>query len=228
MALDPQKAEARLNEARAAAKNKDFEKAADVLESLVADDPGNYTAFNMLGKVLAALKESEPAIENFKKAIEIRPDFSEAIINAAQTFYKMGNYPDARTYYQRMVEYEPKNAEGHFGLANVYRKTEKFKDAIKEYNVALNIKHNDSQAYINLGLCHYNDGNYHDAIYNFQMALEMGGDRRKAFLNLALALEKTERYSEACENWERFIDTEPKGTELDLAIEHLQLCKSKF
>lgn len=228
MALDPQEAEARLNEARAAAKAKDFEKAADVLEGLVRDDPQNHAGFNMLGKVLTALKEPEPAIENFKKAIEIRPDFSEAIINVAQTYYKMGNYPDARTYYQRMVEYEPKNAEGHFGLANVYRKTEKFKDAIKEYNVALNIKHDDSQAYINLGLCHYNDGNYHDAIYNFQMALEMGGDKRKAFLNLALALEKTERYVEACENWERFIDTEPKGTELDLAIEHLQICKAKF
>jgi tetratricopeptide (TPR) repeat protein len=228
MALDTAKAEARLNEALGECRKKNFEKGADLLDALVNEDPENWKARNAYAKVLGVLKETDAAIEQFKKAIEIRPDFSEAIINLAQTYYKSGNYPDARIYYQRMVEYEPKNAEGHFGLANVYRKTEKYKDAIKEYNDALEIKHDDSQAYINLGLCHYADGNYHDAIYNFKMALEMGGDRRKAFLNMALALEKTERWVEACENWERFIDTEPKGTELDLAIEHLQICKTKY
>jgi len=228
MALDPAVAKKRLEEALTECRNKNFEKGADLLEALLRDDPNNYEAENALGKVLVILNEPEAAIEHFKRAIDLRPDFSQAIAYLAQTYYKMGNYADARTYYQRLVEYEPKNPEGHFGLANVYRKTEKYKDAIREYNAALELKHDDAQAYINLGLCHYQEGNYHDAILNFRMALQYGGDRRKAFLNLALALEKMERYAEACEQWQNFIDTQPKGSELDLAIEHLAICKSKF
>ena len=132
MALDTAKAEARLNEALGECRKKNFEKGADLLDLLVTEDPANWKARNAYAKVLVILKDQEGAIEQFKKAIDVRPDFSEAIINLAQTFYKIGNYQDAKTYYQRMVEYEPKNAEGHFGLANVYRKTEKFKEAIQE------------------------------------------------------------------------------------------------
>jgi tetratricopeptide (TPR) repeat protein len=110
----------------------------------------------------------------------------------------------------------------------VYRKQEKYKDAIREYNDALEINPRDAQAYVNLGLCHFKESNYHDAIYNFQMALELGGDNDKAFMNLALSLEKTERFAEACEYWERYLDTEPTDAYLDLAVEHLAMCKTKF
>ena len=228
MALESSQADARLQAALAECRNKNFEKGRGMLEQLVADDPQNHKAMNALGKVLVIMREPDAAIEQFEKAIDVRPDFSEAIVNLAQTHYRLGNYPEARTYYERIVEYEPKNADGHFGLANVYRKQEKYKDAIREYNDALEINSRDAQAYVNLGLCHYKVDNFHDAIYNFQMALELGGDNPKAFMNLALSLEKTERYAEACEYWERYLDTEPKDAYLDLAIEHLAMCKTKF
>ncbi len=228
MSLDPAVAESRLKEALGECRNKNFEKGRELLENLVTDDPENHLALNTLGKVLVILKEPEPAIEYFRKAVDVRPDFVEAIVNIAGVFYKAGDFADARTQYQRVVEYEPKNADGHFGLANVYRKTEHFKDAIREYNDALEINPKDAQAYINLGLCHYKDQNYHDAVYNYKMSLELGGDNRKAFMNLALSLEKQDRFSEAAENWTRFIDMDPKGSELDLAIEHLQMCKTKY
>jgi tetratricopeptide (TPR) repeat protein len=227
MALDTNEAEGRLKEALGECRNKNFEKGRDLLESLIADDPENYAACDALGKVLVIMKEPDGAIEKFKQAIEIRPDFAKAILNLAQTFYKMVNCPDARNYYQRIVEYEPKNADGHFGLGNVYRKQEKYKEAARCYNDALEINPKDAQAYINLGLCHYKADNYHDAVYNYMMALELGGDNPKAFMNLALSLEKTDRYSEACQYWERYIDMAPKDEYLDMAIEHLSICKTK-
>jgi len=228
MALDPVKAEERLKAALMECRNKNFEKGKSMLQDLIKDDPENYKAYNALGKVLVLQKDTETAVDMFEKASKIRPDFTESVINLAQTLYKLGEYPEAKIYYQRIVETESKNADGHFGLANVYRKQESYKDAIREYNVALNLNPRDAQAYVNLGLCHYKDENYNDAVYNFKMALELGGDRMKAFMNLALSLEKLDRYSEACENWERFIDMEPKGSELDLAIEHLAICKTKY
>jgi len=228
MALDPAAAETRLKEALGECRNRKFDKGRELLEQLVADDPENHVALDALGKVLVIMKEPDTAIEMFKKAIDLRPDFAKAILNLAQTHYRLGNLQEARNYYSRIVEYEPKNPDGHFGLANVYRKTEHYKDAIRAYNDALELNSKDAQAYINLGLCHFKDDNYHDAIYNFQMALEIGGDNPKAFMNLALSLEKTERYVEACKYWEQYLDTGPKDEYLDLAVEHLALCKTKF
>lgn len=228
MALDPAVAESRLKEALGECRNRNFEKGKELLESLLAQDPENYKALNALGKVFLILKESDHALGCFLKAVSIRPDFSEAMVNAARVHYDAGNYADARNFYQRVVENEPKNADGHFGLGNVYRRQEKYKDAIKSYNDALQLNPKDAQAYINLGLCHYKDTNYHDATYNFMMALELGGDNRKAFMNLALCLEKQDRWSEAASNWTRFIDMNPKGEELEMAITHLQECRAKF
>jgi tetratricopeptide (TPR) repeat protein len=110
MALDSSQAEARLKEALGECRNKNFDKGREMLETLIAEDPENYKAMNALGKVLVIMREPDTAIEWFEKAIDVRPDFSEAIINLAQTYYRLGEYPEARNLYERMVEYEPKNA----------------------------------------------------------------------------------------------------------------------
>ena len=76
--LQPSDLELRAKFADELVKAGQFQDAETVLQGILAADQSNAGAWNKLGKVYVELKKTDEALKAFRKAIELRPDLTEA------------------------------------------------------------------------------------------------------------------------------------------------------
>ncbi|MFQ5707422.1 MAG: tetratricopeptide repeat protein [bacterium] len=84
-------------------------RADSLLKLLIAQDPQDYQAWNMLGLIAARLQDSTRALVAFERASKIRPDFVEAIYNSARIFELTGQTEAARRAYQQYLQIDPQS-----------------------------------------------------------------------------------------------------------------------
>jgi tetratricopeptide (TPR) repeat protein len=82
--------------------------------------------------VYADLKNYEQAIESYKKAIGIKPDYHEAWNNLGIVYADLKNYEQAMETFQKAIEIKPDKEEAYFNIACTYS-LEKNKEKALEY-----------------------------------------------------------------------------------------------
>jgi mono/diheme cytochrome c family protein len=80
-----------------------------MLEAAVKSDPKSAEAHNFLGSALSALGRTGEATEQFRLALALRADYSNARLNLGNALVKAGKFDDAITEYQRILEANPED-----------------------------------------------------------------------------------------------------------------------
>ncbi len=109
---------------------------------------------NKLGLVFLKRNLFDEAIIEFKKAIEIDPEFAEAYNNLGYTFLKRNSYQDAIDAFVKGIEKDRSYADLHNNLGFTYFRINKYQEAINELNRALEINEDYIVATFNLCLVH--------------------------------------------------------------------------
>jgi tetratricopeptide (TPR) repeat protein len=78
----------------------------------------------------------EDMAKNFKQAVELKPDFLEAVFNLALTYHEMGDFANAERYYRAAMLIKPSLLRTHLKLAQLYSETNRKEMAIDEYRKA--------------------------------------------------------------------------------------------
>jgi tetratricopeptide (TPR) repeat protein len=81
--------------------------------------PLSYRVYNNLGDVYANEGQYELAIENFKKSLELKPDYADAVHNMGFTYMQMGDVNKARYYLQKSFEMNPRLYQSLFKLGYI-------------------------------------------------------------------------------------------------------------
>lgn len=76
--------------------NQKYDKAIDILEKGVKYFKDDYEILNYLAIVYGAKGDIANAVLNFKKVIELKPDFKDAYYNLAVAYYSAKNYNEAK------------------------------------------------------------------------------------------------------------------------------------
>ena len=98
----------------------DFKSATDILNKLVAKDPGNDAAYYYLGWCMLKQNNAEAAQEYFKKAAEIDPKNFCYKYWLANSYY--GNDDMVIASYENLLKEFPKKTDIYFSLVNLYLK----------------------------------------------------------------------------------------------------------
>jgi protein O-mannosyl-transferase len=148
----------------------------------------NYAAHTMLGSDYAARNKIDKAEEQFKAAIEIKPDYSDALFSLGVAAAGRGQMNEAMDYYRKAIEANPNYAEAHnnFGYA-LLTGNEPFQ-ALKHFKEALRINADFPEAHYNSGLALYALGHFNRAIAAYQEAIRIRPLYAEAYYNLGLAL----------------------------------------
>lgn len=83
---DNKPAESRYAEGVAAGQNHDYKKALPLLEEALKEDPNNPDVLNMLAHAQRETGDIDDALINYKKALELRPNFPEAHEYLGETY----------------------------------------------------------------------------------------------------------------------------------------------
>ncbi|MBM3573548.1 MAG: tetratricopeptide repeat protein [Alphaproteobacteria bacterium] len=83
-------------------KAKDYKGAIPLLEKVVAAEPKNADAFNLLGYSHRHLKDNDKALAHYRKALEISPDHRGANEYLGQLYLILGDLPKAEERLARL------------------------------------------------------------------------------------------------------------------------------
>jgi tetratricopeptide (TPR) repeat protein len=109
------------------------------LEQLVAAYPQDERAHFALGVVLFGQQDPAAAIEQFKKATEIAPDYSAPYNQMGYAYRQLRDYANAETAFKKYVELIPNDPNPYDSYAELLLKTGRFEESIAQYRKALSI-----------------------------------------------------------------------------------------
>lgn len=124
------------------------------------------------------------AIEKYSKAIELLPNFYEAIDNRAMTFMDIGKWEKAIEGFQQSLKVKPDGYHALFGIAVCYNQLNENDQAIDAYSKAIELDSSQYTAIDNRALIYKKLGLYDKAIQDFTKSLDLNQNGFIASLSL--------------------------------------------
>ncbi|MCX5653123.1 MAG: tetratricopeptide repeat protein [Planctomycetota bacterium] len=167
------KATRELDAAWAAMDKKRWSDAAGILTGLRSRQPDNPFVWYTLGYLHMELRNLELAVEAFKTAILLKPDFVEAYGNLGWCYAAMGNYADAVVPYKMVIQLKSDDAKAYRGLAGAYRGTGRYSQALDALRTAIRLEPRNAYNYTDLAETYIGLNQYDDAARSFKIAADL-------------------------------------------------------
>jgi len=174
----------------------------------IVRNPNAWLAYNNLGVVLTQ-KDVDGAIAQYRKALEIKPDYAEAHLNLGNILAARGQADEAIAQFRMALEFDPDNVKAHNNLGHVLAAKGQVNEAIIQYRMALKIKPDYINASYDLGNVMFDLGRLKEAVLYYQMALETEPDFIEARFNLGNALLNLGRLDEAIAQYQLVLKIKP-------------------
>lgn len=125
------------------------------------------------GASYASKGQYQQAMDNYNKALEMEPNFTNAYINRGLLYRGNKQYDLALKDYTRALEIEPRSATAYNNRGVLYRIKGQYELAISDYNSAIKIDSKFAGAYYNLGVIYHRYKNkFNQAIHFYSKAIE--------------------------------------------------------
>lgn len=115
----------------------------------------------------------EEALENYRKAIQVNPDYPRAYLNIGNAFLALDLTEEAMTNYQKSIALDPNYAFAHYNLGNAYQKIEHLEDAVSCYHRALSCNKDFPEALVAIGTTYEKLNQTEQAILQYETALKI-------------------------------------------------------
>jgi len=124
-----------------------------------------------LGLALSAAGKLPEAIDHYRKAVEIKPEYADAHINLGIILAGRGRVDEAIDRFRKAVEIKPDHAEAQYNLGFMLAGRGQVDEAIDHYRKAVEIKPDDADTHINLGIALAGRGQVDEAVAHYRKAL---------------------------------------------------------
>ena len=149
------------------------------------------------------------AINFYRRAIQLKPDYLEAYNNLGVAYKETGDLTAAIESYQKAISLNPDQAAVHNNLGVALNKISRFKESIKAYNKALELKPDYAEAYNNIGVAYNELGMNENAVSSYKKAIEFNNQYVSAYFNLGNAYRALDNNQDAIINYKKAIELNP-------------------
>ncbi len=134
------------------------ELADSILDQALAINDKNAELHYFKGKRLLEDQRLAEAINEFRRAVELEPDFAEARMELALRLLAGANYDEALQQLQAVEKITPRLVEVQLALGDAYRSTRQWDKAKSAFDKALRMRADLPQAHYDLGLMYMSAG----------------------------------------------------------------------
>jgi type II secretory pathway predicted ATPase ExeA/tetratricopeptide (TPR) repeat protein len=174
-----------LEQAKTALHNKNFNRAIELFEQAIAQNPTNASTIKMY--------------------------YSKALRGQAESVF-IKNPDTAKILLSKAVEADPQNAEAYFDLGRLYTKSKDYPKAIKAYQKAANLSYRPSDVFYNLGFIYASTKDFANAEKMFIHVVDLKPPYLdKVLFNLAVVQQKQGKKQQCIKNLEKAMINNPKN-----------------
>ncbi|MGD0999602.1 MAG: tetratricopeptide repeat protein [Candidatus Brocadiia bacterium] len=141
----------------------------------VTKNPSAWLAWNNLGWTCHSAGDDEEAVEDFSRAIALKPNFAQALSNRGGVYAILGKLDLAMDDCNRAVALLPKVARVRINRGNIFFQTHRLSEAIADYDEAIRLNPNFADAYANRARAWLELKEYDKAWADVKMFRSLGG-----------------------------------------------------
>tara|TARA_B100000787_G_scaffold101276_1_gene74848 strand:- start:797 stop:2608 length:1812 start_codon:yes stop_codon:yes gene_type:complete len=202
--------------------NNKFQETIDKIEDLNKNFNNAPLLFNILGACYKAVNKIDNAIKSLEKAIDINPEYDEALFNLGVIYQEIGQINAAINSYKKAIRVNNSYVNAHNNLGLILLKNEQFDAAIDHFEWAISFNPNFAEAHNNLGATLLALGQIDAAVESYNMAVKIKPDYPQALNNQAIGLIRLGENDAAIDSLEKALTLRP-----DYASAHHNLSSLK-
>jgi len=176
--------------------------------------PASPVAHNNLGNVLVELDRTTEAVQHYREALRLKPDYAGAHYNLANLLETWGRSSEAIAQYQMALRLKPEYVCAHNNLGIALHAAGRSEEAIAHYREALRLNPDYPELHNNLATALTALGRTGEAIAQCQEALRLKPDDAVAYNNLGFALTRAGKFKEAIGAYEQALRLKPDFPEV--------------
>lgn len=140
-------------------------------DSAVLESPSHARSHSMRGSVQKELGNYAVALDEFGKALNIRPGIQWVYSDCGQIKLNLGEFEQAVQLFSMAIKLKPSDGNAYFNRAIAYTIQKDYTSAIQDYTEAIRLDPKNADYIYNRGLAYRSSGDEMSALGDFRQAL---------------------------------------------------------
>ncbi|HID11433.1 MAG TPA: tetratricopeptide repeat protein [Candidatus Latescibacteria bacterium] len=185
-------------------------------------DLTEVTRYNDLGVAHMEQHNFAAAAREFRRVIELYPDYAIGHFNLGIAYMQMCEYEEAIRELRRALALDPKNPYAHYTLGLIHKVKGEYQEAKRELEAVLKMDPEDPYVWHNLGIVLSKLGDHEGAIKAYKQVLRLDPNNISAHYNLAIELKRVGRAEESRRHMEEFRRLKVLGLNPTAGVRYLE------
>ncbi|MDE2010154.1 MAG: tetratricopeptide repeat protein [Candidatus Omnitrophica bacterium] len=152
----------------------------------------------------------EEAQRYYTKAVQMQPDYKQALYNLANLYRDAGNFKMALGFYERLIHFHPKFASAYLDMGKIFSVLGDRPRARLFLLKAIDLDPACGDAYFNLGYLSESQGDRGEAVNYYEKAVEVAPKNAEAYYNLGNVYAGLGQNSEAIASYLKAVALNPR------------------
>lgn len=197
IAIDPNMQDARTNLATVQLAREQWEEALTTLAPVVQRNQASAVAWRLSGDALARMKRPGEAMEYYRRALAIQPNFVDAQFNLAALLADAGRFEEALPLFRSVIAAAPEDWEARLQLSDVLLRMNRSKEAFNELAALVERNPNYAPGLSRIANLLRNGDQVDEALRAYERAVKLAPEDWITRCNMAFALRDQARLAES-------------------------------
>jgi len=187
-----------------------YDLAEEFVRSAVAEQDNVPNFYFTLGRILNRQDKREDAALSYKKAISLKPDYTDALNNLGTILMSLGSVEEASDIFTLILKMSPHDFNAHANMGSILHGQAKYEEAIEHFRHALAIHPSAAKVHYDIGWALKALDKKDEALLSFQKALEYEPDHLGALLQCGMIFHERADFDRAIYYYKRIRDLRPQ------------------
>jgi predicted TPR repeat methyltransferase len=133
--------------------------------------PEQPMPYNVMGVLLAQREDHEAAVNSYRRALVLEPEYVDALNNLGSSLHNLGNYQEAIDCYRKVIQLADQDADALFNMGNSLMELGDYEAAADNYQASIDLQPAYAKAHLLLGDALRNQGKIGPATQSYRNAL---------------------------------------------------------
>jgi tetratricopeptide (TPR) repeat protein len=166
-------------------------------------------AYNLRGIAYEKLGQTDKALADYEKAIDLDPSYDKTYNNRAVILDKKGQTDKALADYDKAIALNPSFDKAYYNRALVYEKKGQLDKALMDYDKVIALNPYYDKAYLGIGIIYSKAGLFDKAIIYIDKSVAVNHNYAEAYGSRGLVYAFMNKYDRALEDFNRALELDP-------------------